>query len=61
MLYHDTEVGVKILKGNASEWELLHEANVMHEIGDHRVPFLYGILCQGHTFHADHAVLFPRW
>ena len=43
-LYRDIEVAVKILKGNASERELMHEANVMHEIGDHPgVPFLYGV------------------
>ena len=61
MLYCDKEVAVKILKGNASERELIREASVEHEIGDHPgVPFLYGV-CQGHTFHAGHAVLFPRW
>lgn len=44
MLYRDMEVAVKILKGNASERELMREANVMHEIGDHPgVPFLYGV------------------
>lgn len=44
MLYRDIEVTVKILKGNASENHLMHEANVMHEIADHpRVPLLYGV------------------
>ena len=44
MLYHDKEVAVKILKGNASERELIQEASVKHEIGDHPgVPFLYGV------------------
>lgn len=45
MLYHGSvEVAVKFLKGDANERHLIHEATVMHEIGDHPgVPFLYGI------------------
>ena len=44
MMYRGVEVAVKVLKGDATERHLLHEASVMQEIGDHPgVPFLYGI------------------
>jgi len=49
MMYRGIEVAVKVLKGDANERHLLHEATVMQEIGDHPgVPFLYGICIKEH-------------
>ena len=49
MMYRGVEVAVKVLKGDANERHLLHEATVMQEIGDHPgVHFLYGICIKEH-------------
>lgn len=49
MMYRGVEVAVKVLKGDANERHLLHEATVRQEIGDHPgVPFWYGICIKEH-------------
>lgn len=51
MVYRDVEVAVKVLKGDANERHLIHEAAVMNEIGDHPgVPFLYGVCIKDSSF-----------
>ena len=51
MIYREVEVAVKVLKGDASERHLIHEATVMNEIGDHPgVPFLYGVCIKDSSF-----------
>lgn len=48
MSYRGIEVAVKILKGDSSKGQLIHEATVIREIGDHPgIPYVYGICCEG--------------